>query len=171
MDVLNVIEGRAGTLRHPLRTLFRQQWLPLSQTETFAFFERPENLAAITPAWLGLRLLTPPPIAMRVGLTLDYRVRMLGLPGRWRSLITDYDPPYAFRDVQVRGPYRRWEHHHRFLPARAGTLVEDFVVYEPPLGPLGAVLDRLMIRGQLRALFDYRRRRLNELLHAGASAR
>jgi ligand-binding SRPBCC domain-containing protein len=167
MSVLDVISDRSAALRPPVRTLSRRQWLPLSQEATFAFFERPENLAAITPAWLGLRLLTPPPIVMAVGLTLDYRVRVLGLPGRWRSLITQYDPPHAFRDEQVRGPYRSWVHHHRFLPARGGTLIEDFVLYEPPLGLLGALMDRLTIRRQLGEIFDYRRQRLERLLLGG----
>ena len=157
-------DGRA--LLHPVRALARRQWLPRSQAETFAFFERPENLSLITPPWLGLRLLTPPPIVMAVGLTLDYRVRVLGLPGRWRSLITEYDPPHAFRDVQVSGPYRRWDHLHRFSAQDGGTLIEDLVRYEPPLGPLGALLDRLTIRPRLAAIFDYRRRRLEELLVA-----
>jgi ligand-binding SRPBCC domain-containing protein len=165
MDVLDVMAGVDRT-----RTIWRLQWLPLSQAETFAFFERPENLALITPPWLGLRLLAPAAIEMRAGVTLDYRVRLLGVPGRWRSLIAEYDPPHAFRDVQVRGPYRRWDHLHRFRSQAGGTLIEDLVVYEVPLGPLGALVDRLVIRRRLRAIFDYRRRRLDDLLLAGAGA-
>ena len=81
--------------------------------------------------------------------------------------IAEYDPPHGFRDVQVIGPYRLWDHRHRFRLESGGTLIEDFVVYEPPLGPLGGVLDALMIRRQLAAIFEYRRRRIEELLGAG----
>jgi ligand-binding SRPBCC domain-containing protein len=106
---------------------------------------------------------------MAQGLRLDYRVRVLGIPLRWRSLISVYEPPHAFRDVQLSGPYRRWEHTHRFREADGGTVVEDRVVYEPPLGPLGAVLQAVLIRRQLEAIFDFRQERIAALL-LGAGA-
>jgi ligand-binding SRPBCC domain-containing protein len=169
MNVLDVSRETGAALQRP-RTLRREQRVGLTLGETFELFERPENLPLITPPWLGLRLLTPPPITMAVGLTLDYRVRILGIPRPWRSLIAEYDPPHGFRDVQVVGPYRRWDHRHRFRAVRGGTLIEDLVVYEPPLGPLGALLDRLVIHRQLGQIFEYRRRRIEALL-AGRARR
>jgi ligand-binding SRPBCC domain-containing protein len=167
MNVLNVLCRTGDTLDGRALTLRRAHRVGLSLGETFAFFERPENLALITPPWLGLRLLTPPPITMAIGLTLDYRVRVLGVSRPWRSLITEYDPPHGFRDVQVVGPYRRWDHRHRFRAEPGGTLIEDLVIYEPPLAPLGALLDRLVIRRQLAQIFEYRRRRIEGLLTGG----
>jgi ligand-binding SRPBCC domain-containing protein len=151
----------------PIRTLNRKQWLPRSLHEVFEFFERPENLPHITPPWLGLRILTPGPLTMRSGLVIDYAVRVLGMPAHWRSAIAEYDWPNGFRDVQVIGPYRLWDHRHRFRRENGGTLIEDFVVYEPPFGPLGALLDTVMIRRRLSAIFEYRRRRIEEMLGAG----
>lgn len=147
-----------------LHTLRRRQWLPRGLRETFAFFAEPENLPRITPPWLGFRIVTPSPIAMRRGLTIDYRVRVLGWPRPWRSVISEYDPPLSFRDEQVIGPYRRWDHRHQFTESEGGTIVEDVVTYEPPLGAVGAVLDRLFIRRQLRDIFDFRRREIERLL-------
>jgi ligand-binding SRPBCC domain-containing protein len=147
-----------------MRILGRQQRVPLPLEATFEFFARPENLALITPSWLGLRLLTPAPITMAAGLTLDYRVLVLGVPRPWRSLIEEYDPPHGFRDVQVIGPYRLWDHRHRFRREPGGTLIEDLVAYEPPLGPLGVLLDHLVIRRRLQQIFDYRRQRIEALL-------
>ncbi len=150
-----------------LHTLRRRQWLPRGLRETFAFFERPENLPRITPPWLAFRVVTPPPIPMRRGATIDYRVRVLGWPRRWRAVISEYDPPFSFRDEQVIGPYRRWDHRHLFSEADGGTMIEDVVTYEPPFGPLGTLLDRLVIRRQLRDIFDYRRREIERLLLEG----
>ena len=147
----------------PTRTLHRRQWIPRPLDDVFAFFERPENLAEITPPWLGFSLVTPGALTMRSGLTIDYTVRALGRRTRWRSLIAEYHPPHGFRDVQVIGPYRRWDHRHRFSPEDGGTVIDDLVVYEPPLGALGALVDALVIRRQLAAIFDYRRRRIEEL--------
>jgi ligand-binding SRPBCC domain-containing protein len=163
-------------MRHPVRfavrrTLQRQHWVPRRLDEVFAFFERPENLPLITPPWLGLRIVSPAPLTMRQGLVIDYRVRVLGWPTRWQSLIAEYDPPTSFRDVQAVGPYRRWDHWHRFRAEHGGTLIDDLVVYEPPLGPFGALLDRLAIRRQLAAIFDHRRRRIDHLLGVRREAR
>ena len=76
----------------------------------------------------------------------------------------EYDPPFRFLDVQVRGPYGRWEHRHRFLEEGGGTIVEDRVVYQLPLGALGRVLHAGVVGRQLRAAWAYRTRRLAELL-------
>ena len=155
----------------PVYTLHRQHWVPRTLQETFEFFEQPRNLPLITPPWLDFRILTPEPLRMARGVTIDYHVRVLGMRTHWRSLISEYDPPHAFRDVQVIGVYRLWDHSHRFRREDGGTVIEDFVVYEPPLGPVGALMNRLLIDRQLRAIFDYRRRRVDELLLGHARGR
>lgn len=142
--------------------------LPAPRVRVFEFFARPENLATITPGWLGFTLLTPAPIMLAAGAVLDYRIRWLGLPVRWRSLIREYDPPYRFVDVQVIGPYARWEHRHMFVEEAGGTVVEDRVTYRLPLGPIGELVHRLGVRRQLEAIFAYRCRRLRALLAGGA---
>jgi ligand-binding SRPBCC domain-containing protein len=149
--------------------LERRQWLPLAGEPTFGFFADPGNLARITPPWLGFRTLTPPPVTMGRGLRLEYRLRVLGIPMRWRSLISVYEPPHTFRDVQLSGPYRRWEHTHRFREVDGGTLVLDRVVYELPWGPVGALVHAVVVRRRLREIFDYRQERIAALL-IGAGA-
>jgi ligand-binding SRPBCC domain-containing protein len=138
-------------------------WLARPRAEVFAFFAHPGNLARITPPWLGFRLLTPEP-AMAAFTVLDYRIRWLGLPLRWRTLIREYDPPTRFLDVQVRGPYDRWEHRHLFLEEAGGTWVEDRVTYRLPLGPMGRAAHALVVQRQLAAIWAYRRRRIGELV-------
>ena len=146
----------------PDHILESRVWLPKPRVEVFAFFADPANLALITPPWLGFRLLTERPV-MAPYAVLDYRVRWMGLPVSWRTMIREYDPPARFVDVQVRGPYDRWEHRHLFLEERAGTWVEDRVTYRLPLGPLGRLVHVLIVRRQLAAIWAYRRRRLAAL--------
>ena len=88
----------------------------------------------------------------------------LGIPLPWRVYIREYDPPYRFVDVQVRGPWARWEHRHLFLAEGGGTWIEDRLTYRPPLGPLGRLAHALALERQVRALWAYRQRRLGELL-------
>jgi ligand-binding SRPBCC domain-containing protein len=138
-------------------------WLGRPRPEVFAFFADPAHLGALTPPSLGFRMVNAP-ATLAAGAVLDFRIAWLGVPLAWRSYIREYDPPFRFVDVQVRGPYARWEHRHRFLEDEGATLVEDRVTYRLPLGPLGVLAHRLLVGRQLRALWDYRARRLDELM-------
>jgi len=138
-------------------------WVGRSRPDVFAFFDDPANLARLTPPSFRLGLAAGP-ATMTAGAVLDYRLRWLGIPIRWRAYVREYDPPYRFLDVQLRGPYARWEHRHRFLEEDGGTVIEDRVVYRLPLGGLGRLAHAVVVGRQLRALWGYRTRRLAELL-------
>lgn len=124
--------------------------------EVFEFFAQPVNLGRITPRSLGFEFLTADR-EMRSGLAIDYRIRpILGIPVTWRTRIGEYDPPHGFRDVQLSGPYRRWEHVHSFTAVDGGTLVRDEVTYAVPFGPLGDLVNRVVVRGELERIFRHR---------------
>jgi len=125
--------------------------------DVFPFFADARNLEALTPPWLHFEISNPSPIEMRTGTLIDYRLRVHGLPLRWRSEITAWDPPHRFVDEQRRGPYRAWRHEHRFTAEGGGTLVEDDVTYAV-LG--GAIVDRLLVRRDLQRIFAFRREAL-----------
>ncbi len=138
--------------------LHASQFVARPLDEAFAFFAEPRNLARITPAGMGFEFRSHD-LAMREGLVIDYRLRpLLGMPTDWRTEITAYDPPHSFVDVQLRGPYRRWEHVHRFTPVEGGTVVEDEVTYALPFGPLAAPVHRLLVRPELERIFRHRAR-------------
>jgi ligand-binding SRPBCC domain-containing protein len=98
----------------------------------FPFFSDAVNLEALTPPWMHFQILTPRPIAMRVGALIDYRLRVRGFPIRWRSEITVWQPSLLFVDEQRRGPYRLWKHEHRFEEFNGGTRALDIVHYAVP---------------------------------------
>ncbi len=131
---------------------------------TWDFFSRAENLPLITPRWLHFRLLTPEPVTIENNALLDYTIRWMGAPIHWRTLIIDWQPPHSFIDLQVKGPYVLWHHQHTFRPAPDGTVCTDRVIYKVPGGPLGAVLNAALIRGQLLDIFRYRRKVISEHL-------
>jgi len=120
---------------------------------TFAFFADAGNLQRITPPWLDFAILTPQPIAMHAGARIDYRIRLHGVPVRWRTVIADWDPPHRFVDRQIRGPYLEWHHAHTFTPEGEGTLVADTVRYRP-IG--GALVHRLFVQRDLERIFRFR---------------
>lgn len=131
--------------------------------EVFAFFSKPENLGRITPAGMGFERLTDD-VDMRPGLAIDYRIRPLaGIPMRWRTRIGAYDPPHSFEDIQLAGPYRRWEHRHTFTEVPGGTRIADEVEYELPLGPLGELAHAAAVKQQLLDIFRHRARTISSV--------
>ena len=118
-------------------TIRASQLVPADLDRVWAFFSRPENLGRITPASMDFRMRAPV-AEMGSGTLIDYTIRpLLGIPAGWRTRIEAWDPPNGFRDIQLKGPYKRWEHTHAMRAVEGGTLVEDEVTYELPLGPLG----------------------------------
>ena len=140
--------------------LFREVLLPGAPEEIFAFFSDATNLETLTPPWLHFRVLTPAPIEMGVGTRIDYRLRVRGIPLRWTSRITAWEPPHRFVDEQERGPYRRWVHEHRFEACGEGTRAVDEVEYR---APGGALVHRLLVKPDVERIFDYRTRELQRL--------
>ena len=135
-------------------------WLDKPLEGVFEFFADAHNLQEITPPFLSFEVLAPRPVPMHVGQTIDYRLRVRGLPLSWRSEITAWEPPYRFVDEQVRGPYRAWVHEHRFSERDGKTLAEDSVCYAVPGGSL---VHRLFVERDVRKIFEYRKQRLEEL--------
>lgn len=141
-----------------VRILERRQRIERPIEEVFAFYGDAHNLERITPPLLGFEVTTPAPIAMGAGTLIEYRLRLHRVPVRWRTRIEVWEPPHRFVDVQVKGPYSLWEHTHTFEQDGPGaTVMQDRVRYSIPFGPLGDLADRLLVRRDLRQIFDYRR--------------
>jgi ligand-binding SRPBCC domain-containing protein len=134
-----------------------------SLRDVFPIFEDPHNLAKITPPWLSFQVASRNPVEMRKGAEIQYTIRWLGLPIRWKTLITEFIPLVLFIDEQVEGPYKQWRHRHTFAETRQGTKVGDRVDYVLPLGIAGRLAHGFFVARQLRQIFGYRQRKLSEI--------
>jgi ligand-binding SRPBCC domain-containing protein len=141
--------------------------IPRSIEEVFAFFSDAGNLERLTPPWLNFNILTPLPIEMRAGRLIDYKLRIRGVPVRWQSEITVWEPPYSFADESRRGPYKYWRHQHWFESCPGGTRVVDDVHYGVPGG---ALIHWLVVKRDVQKIFEYRQQTLQQIFPAVAHA-
>ncbi len=158
--MIAITQERLPNQHRGLFTLHSEVELSAPPAQVFPFFADARNLDAITPAFLRFRVLTPGPIQMRVGTRIDYSLRVHGFPIRWTSEITVWDPPTRFVDVQIRGPYRRWHHLHRFEGLGTCTRVIDEVEYACPGGRL---VHELFVKRDLVRIFEYRQAVLEKI--------
>jgi uncharacterized protein len=148
-----------------LSHVFEQEiWFDHKPVDVFAFFSDARNLELITPSFVHFRILKAPDTLFE-GALIEYKLRLRGVPIRWRTRIDVWDPTRTFVDSQLKGPYRSWVHTHQFEPLDGGTLVRDVVRYELPLGALGDLVAGKLVDKDVELIFAYRRTRLLELFN------
>jgi ligand-binding SRPBCC domain-containing protein len=145
--------------------LEREQWLPRPLDEIFQFFSRPENLQALTPPWVDFRIVEAPP-ELAAGSLIRYRLRWHGMPIRWTTEITGWNPPHGFVDRELSGPYALWNHEHFFVAQNGGTTMRDRVSYALPFGPIGRLAHRIVVQRDVERLFDFRAESMRRLFPA-----
>ena len=141
--------------------------MPRPLDEVFAFFSDARNLERLTPGWLKFHVLTIPD-RMAAGIHIQYRLQWHGIPLRWVTEITAWNPPHGFEDIQLSGPYKLWRHSHGFEQHNGGTRMTDLVEYALPFGPLGRLAHTLQVRRNVEGIFDYRYRQIQEMFGAPA---
>jgi ligand-binding SRPBCC domain-containing protein len=142
--------------------------LPANVEDAFALFADPRYLDLLTPSWFRLRPAQEIPDQLGCGFEISYRIRWRGLPLRWTSRLTDWQPPAFFAYEQLRGPYAFFRHEHCFVPTADGTEVRDHVLFRTHGGRL---IDRLVARPDLERIFVYRERQAVPLLRERQAAR
>lgn len=124
--------------------------------EVFEFFADAGNLEKITPPQLNFHIITKQPIDIKKGTLIEYQLKLRGIPIRWKTEITDWNPPHSFVDTALKSPYKQWIHLHTFEKGKTGeTIMKDRVRYRLPFEPLGD-LAHWYVKIELKNIFDYR---------------
>jgi ligand-binding SRPBCC domain-containing protein len=144
-------------------TLIRKTIIKRPLEEVFLFFSKAENLNLLTPPELSFKILTPLPIKMQAGTLIDYRIKLNGIPFKWRTEISTWKVNECFVDQQLKGPYKIWHHTHSFTAVNEGTLMVDEVKYLSPGWILEPLIDKLFIKKKVEGIFDYRNSKLKEI--------
>lgn len=141
------------------------QQIPVSIDQAWDFFSMPGNLARITPPEMMFRVTGGGGEAIREGMIITYTLYpFMMIPVSWATEITTVSKPYHFEDRQLTGPYDEWRHRHEFRPIEGGVEMTDTVRYRLPMDLFGDLVDTLIVGRRLDEVFDYRRRRIGELL-------
>jgi hypothetical protein len=148
-----------------VRTLHREQKVPASLPEVFAFFSEARNLDRLTPPWLHFKVLSQTDRELKAGTLIHYELAWHGIPMRWTTRIEEWRPPTRFVDIQLKGPYGLWHHTHSFEACDGGTLIKDAVQYAVPFGALGDFFAGWMVGRDVRRIFDYRVRQMSEIFN------
>ena len=144
--------------------LKKTQKLPVSINEIWDFISSPENLKEITPDHMGFIITSNTGNGkMYPGMIITYKVSpLLGIKLDWMTEITHVKDFEYFIDEQRIGPYSIWHHQHKVEVIEGGVLMTDIITYQPPLGLLGAIMNTLVIKNQLKTIFDYREKALEK---------
>lgn len=142
----------------------RTQKLPVSIEKAWDFFSDPKNLAVITPPSMGFTTLSGDERKMFSGQIINYTITpLLGIKLQWVTEITHISENKYFVDEQRFGPYAFWHHKHFFKEIEGGIEMEDLLHYKMPFGFLGRIAHSLLVKPKLKAIFDYREKKLTEL--------
>lgn len=141
------------------------QKIPIGLDSAWEFFSSPANLQEITPNNLGFKILSKHHgEKMYAGQIIEYKVSpLLGIPLYWMTEITHVEDKKYFVDEQRYGPYRMWHHQHHFKEMEGGVEMTDIVHYKLPLWFLGDIANSLLVKNQLKGIFDYRFKKVEAL--------
>jgi ligand-binding SRPBCC domain-containing protein len=144
---------------------FNEQKIPAGADAVWDFISSPGNLKQITPAYMGFDITSENlPEKMHPGMIIMYKVSpAFGIKMKWVTEITHVVDKQYFVDEQRSGPYKIWHHQHMIRPVKDGVIMTDLVTYQPPLGFIGALANRFLIRTKLEEIFEFRRKKLIEI--------
>lgn len=105
---------------------------------------RESAVAGVTSGLIGL------------GQEVTWRAWHFGIPLRMTSRITAMDAPSSFVDEQVKGPFKHFRHVHEFSESPEGTVMTDRIDFAAPFGPLGRLVEKLVLARYLKQLIETR---------------
>ncbi|MDP9193433.1 MAG: SRPBCC family protein [Acidobacteriota bacterium] len=103
---------------------------------------------------------------IELGEQVTWEGRHFGVRQRFTSQITAFDRPRYFQDSMTRGAFRSFVHDHYFETVEGATLMRDVLTFSSPLGPLGAVVDKLVMAAYLRRLLAARNDVIKQILES-----
>jgi ligand-binding SRPBCC domain-containing protein len=142
------------------------QHINASLEECWAFFSNPNNLQVITPKTMGFEVTDYDDKFIYAGQIIQYKIApFLGIPLNWMTEIAIVKENNYFVDEQRFGPYTLWHHKHFFEATANGTQMTDIVHYALPFGFIRRIMNSLVVKNELKTIFEYRHKKIEELFN------
>ena len=150
-----------------LSTIQTKQFIKSDLNTVWDFISSPKNLSKITPPYMGFEILSDLGVdKMYPGQIIEYNVTpVAGIKMHWVTEITHVKEKEYFVDEQRFGPYAMWHHKHFLKEVPGGVEMTDVVHYKAPFGIFGKIADDLFIKKQLKTIFDFRYKKMEELFN------
>jgi ligand-binding SRPBCC domain-containing protein len=123
--------------------------------KVFAFHERDDIFALLTPPWQNVELLSREG-GLEAGAKVVFRAKLGPIPIIWVAQHTEFERNRLFVDIQVSGPFAHWKHRHEFSPSGSGCLLADRIEFGLKGGPIADALLGWGAKLQLWAMFRHR---------------
>jgi uncharacterized protein (TIGR01777 family) len=144
--------------------LHTEQYLPVKRQDIFPFFADANNLEELTPEILHFKIEKVSTSKVQKGTLIDYKLKIRGVPAKWKTEIQEWIPDKKFVDFQLKGPYSLWHHTHLFEDLGPGTLMTDTVLYRLPLGMMGWLAAGKLVQSDIGKIFSYRREKVHQII-------
>ncbi|MGO4374863.1 cell division protein, partial [Paenibacillus sp. MCAF20] len=102
-----------------------------------------------------------------MGETVTFQAIHFMIRQRLTSKITEYHRPYLFTDEMLKGAFKSMKHKHEFEKRNGKTVMRDTLIFEAPLGIVGRVVERLILKRYMKSFLEYRNRKLKLIAEEG----
>jgi hypothetical protein len=135
----------------------------------FSWHTREGAISRLTPPWAPMKMISRNMVGIEKGVKVTFKLNFFKIPMIWESEHIEYIENQLFKDRQVKGPFAKWEHTHRFIPdGKTSCIMEDKVEFKLPFGILSRPFYSFALK-KFEKMFDYRHRVLKQDLenHVG----
>lgn len=130
--------------------------IPAPVETVFAWHARPGAIQRLSPPWDPLTIIRQSG-GILPGAEVVMKMNAGPVKFTWVARHTEYVENRLFADTQIKGPFSKWTHTHRFEPeSDTACFLEDEIRYALPFHPAGTLLADSMVRKKLNRIFTYR---------------
>lgn len=142
--------------RNQVNTFIKALRVDYDVKTLFDYHERAGVLKRLTPPWINADIIKEPE-NLQPGISAVVRLKKSGFSLKWIARHTEYKKDECFRDIQIKGPFRSWEHSHYFKKIFSDcSKLTDYVRYELPVSAISDILAEKLVRKELKKMFAYR---------------
>ena len=81
--------------------------------------------------------------------TVTWKAQHFGVWHKMKVKITEFDKPYYFVDEMIEGSFKYMRHKHEFEQKEDQTIMTDQFDFASPVGILGILVDKLVLRNYM----------------------